>query len=82
MRHTLGVPFGRGDPGQLRPIFQAFEAAMSSAEQDERLYLGYDQLNIRERIADGILAAVSAGISDMEDLTTEGLRALDALCRG
>jgi hypothetical protein len=49
---------------------------MSNVERD-RVGQTLDVYRVRQRIADGILAAAQAGVSDVEDLAQEGLRALE-----
>jgi hypothetical protein len=64
-------------PFEVDVMSAAFKLALSTAANDSHGPLEVDGHSLRRRIAAGIVAAARDGVVDMEDLATEGLRALE-----
>lgn len=64
-------------PFDIDVMSAAFEMALNNAGDESAAPSGVNGHTLRRCIAAGIVAAARDGVVDVEDLATEGLRALD-----
>lgn len=63
-------------PSELKAMAAAFERALSEVASETGTCAELDCHGLRRRLAAGVVAAAKHGITDLEGLSTEALRAL------
>lgn len=75
LAHSVHARMAFG-PGELAAMAVAFQTALEQVGERRAMAFARHPDIVRDRIAAAIMAAAQDGVTDIEDLATEGLRAL------